>query len=39
MDTLGVYKYPSVMILNQKGKMVFMGELEDAEAQLESMLK
>ena len=38
MDLLGVYKYPSVMILNQKGEMVFMGELEDAEKKLESML-
>jgi len=38
MDLLGVYKYPSVMILNQKGEMVFMGELEDAELKLESML-
>jgi hypothetical protein len=38
MDLLGVYKYPSVMILNQKGEMVFMGELEEAETKLESML-
>ena len=38
MDLLGVYKYPSVMILNQKGEMVFMGELADAELKLESML-
>ena len=38
MDLLGVYKYPSVTILNQKGEMVFMGELEDAELKLESML-
>jgi thiol-disulfide isomerase/thioredoxin len=38
MDVLGIYKYPSVMIINQKGEMVFMGELEDAEKKLESML-
>ncbi|UCE70291.1 MAG: TlpA family protein disulfide reductase [Flavobacteriaceae bacterium] len=38
MDLLGVYKYPSVMILNQQGEMVFVGELEDAEIKLESML-
>ena len=38
MDLMGVYKYPSVMILNQKGEMVFMGELEDAERKLESMI-
>jgi hypothetical protein len=26
------------MILNQQGEMVFVGELEDAEIKLESML-
>ena len=38
MDTLGIYKYPTVMIINQNGDMVFMGELEDAEKKLELML-
>ncbi|MFY0627644.1 MAG: TlpA family protein disulfide reductase [Reichenbachiella sp.] len=38
MDTLDVYKYPSVMIINQNGDLVFMGELEDAEKKLESMI-
>ena len=38
MDILGVYKYPTVMILNQNGDMVFMGELRNAEKKLESLL-
>jgi len=38
MDALQVYKYPTVMIINQNGEKVFIGELKDAEIKLESML-
>ena len=38
MDALNVYKYPTVMIINQNGEMVFMGELEAAEKKLELLL-
>lgn len=38
MDKLEVYKYPTVILLNKQGKIVFMGELDDAEKKLESML-
>lgn len=39
LDSLGVYKYPTVMLLDRKGLIVFMGELEQAENKLESLLK
>ena len=39
MDALGVYKYPTVMITNKNGDLVFSGELEHAEKTLESMLE
>ena len=39
MDQLDVYKYPTVMLLNQNGEMVYMGELEDVEKQIEKMLE
>jgi hypothetical protein len=38
MDNLDVYKYPTVILLNKKGEIVFMGELDDAEKKLETML-
>lgn len=38
MDAFDVYKYPTVIILDRNGEIVFMGELEDAERKLESML-
>ena len=37
MDALGIYKYPSVMILDKDGKMIFLGNLEDAETKLENI--
>ncbi len=39
MDALDVYKYPTVMLFNQKGEMIFMGELEDAENKMETILE
>lgn len=39
MDALGVYKYPTVMLLDRDGLIVFMGELEEAEKKLELILK
>ena len=39
LDSLGVYKYPTVMIIDRKGLIVFMGELEQAEEKLESLLE
>ena len=38
MDALGIYKYPSVMILDKEGKMIFLGNLDDAEKKLEYLL-
>jgi thiol-disulfide isomerase/thioredoxin len=38
MDDFGVYVYPSVVLLNKKGEVVFMGELEEAELLLEKLL-
>lgn len=38
MDALGIYKYPSVMILDKEGKMIFLGNLDDAEKKLEYIL-
>jgi len=38
MDALGVYKYPTVMLLDRNGFIVFVGEIEDAEKKLESLL-
>jgi len=38
MDALGIYKYPSVMILDKEGKMIFLGNLDDAEKKLEYTL-
>ncbi len=38
MDAFGVYKYPTVVLLNEKGEMVFMGELDAAKEKLESLL-
>ncbi len=37
MDALGIYKYPSVMILDKDGKMIFLGNLEGAETTLENI--
>ena len=39
MDAFGVYKYPTVVLLNKKGEMVFMGELDAARVKLESLLE
>jgi thiol-disulfide isomerase/thioredoxin len=39
MDALDIYKYPTVMILDQKGNLVFVGELEGAEKIIETMLE
>ncbi len=38
MDALEVYKYPTVMLLNRKGEIVFVGELEEAEIKLTTLL-
>lgn len=38
MDDLGVYVYPTVILLNKKGEIVFMGEFDKAESMLESLL-
>ncbi len=39
MDAFGVYVYPTVVLLNTRGEVVFMGEIEKAEAQIELLLK
>jgi peroxiredoxin len=39
MDAFDVYVYPTVILLNQQGELVFMGELEDAEKKIESLLE
>lgn len=39
MDDFGVYKYPTVVILNKKGEMIFMGEIEEAEIKLDALLE
>jgi len=39
MNKLDVYKYPTVMVLNQNGEVVYTGELEDVEKQIEKMLE
>ncbi|MFY0653960.1 MAG: TlpA family protein disulfide reductase [Cyclobacteriaceae bacterium] len=38
MDTLGVYKYPTIMVLNKNGEISFMGELDKAEEKIEILL-
>jgi thiol-disulfide isomerase/thioredoxin len=38
MDALGIYKYPTVMILDKDGKNIFLGNLDDAEKKLEYIL-
>jgi thiol-disulfide isomerase/thioredoxin len=38
MDVLGVYVYPTVILLNKKGEVVFMGELDEAESMLVKLL-
>ena len=38
MDALGIYKYPTVMILDKEGKKIFLGNLDDAEKKLEYLL-
>jgi len=39
IDALNVNSYPTVMLLNQKGEIIFMGELEDAEKKIETILE
>ncbi|MEL4457317.1 hypothetical protein [Lutimonas vermicola] len=39
MDKLDVYKYPTVMVLNQNSEVVYMGALEAVEKQIEKMLE
>ena len=36
---LGVSWFPTVMLINQRGEVVFKGDLEDAEAKLASLLR
>jgi len=38
MDAFGVQFYPTVIVLNPRGEVVFMGELDDAEAVIEELL-
>ncbi|MEN8247907.1 MAG: TlpA disulfide reductase family protein [Bacteroidota bacterium] len=37
MDSFDVYVYPTVILLNREGEVVFMGELEDAEKTIQSL--
>ena len=37
LDKLNIYKYPTVVILNKKGELVLMGEIEEAEKKLASI--
>lgn len=39
MDALGVHRYPTVMLLNRKGEIIFIGELDQAEKRIESLLQ
>jgi thiol-disulfide isomerase/thioredoxin len=39
MDSFGVYVYPTVVLLNEKGEMVFMGKLEAAIPKMEALLE
>jgi thiol-disulfide isomerase/thioredoxin len=39
MDAFGVYVYPTVVLLNEKGEMVFMGKLEAAIPKMEALLE
>lgn len=39
MDAFNVYVYPSVAIIDQTGKVVFMGEIEKAEEHIERLLE
>ena len=39
MDALGVYVYPTVILINKKGEVVFMGELDEAELMLADLLR
>ncbi len=38
IDSLGVNFFPTVMLLNKKGEIVFMGELLDAKIMLDMLL-
>jgi len=38
LDALDVYVYPTVIVLNQNGMVVFKGEIEEAELALESLI-
>jgi cytochrome oxidase Cu insertion factor (SCO1/SenC/PrrC family) len=38
MDAFDVYVYPTVVLLNKEGQVVFMGELEDAKEAIPSLL-
>ncbi len=39
MDAFGVYVYPTVVLLNANGEVVYMGEIENADAQIKGLLK
>jgi len=38
MDLMGVYYFPTVILLNKKGEIVFKGEIEDAKLMLKTLL-
>jgi len=38
INSLGVYFFPTVMLLNKKGEIVFIGELPDAKIMLQKLL-
>ncbi len=39
IDDLSVYVYPTVILLNKAGEVVFMGEIEQAAEKIEALLK
>lgn len=39
MDAFGVYVYPTVVLLSPKGEVVYIGEIEKVEEQIETILK
>ena len=38
MDAFEVYVYPTVVLMDKEGTIIFMGEIEDAEEKLEELL-
>lgn len=38
LDALGVLSYPTLMVVNPRGELIFQGDIEDARAPLERLL-